>query len=365
VESLPKSTVTHLVVDPSAGLMFVAAYSEPKGSFPSGAVYPFSMDGRAVEEADVMGGEKMGIPSGLALDTVTRTVFWTDLTSREIMSCSYEGRDCEVVVISAQLHPSHITYFAGVLYWTTGSLGTVHSFNLVSKVTRQSFLILPASSHSLLFQHPALQPPASVNPCSTLPCSAVCVLSGGNESRCLYDSHRAFAHHIAGSGIQSGEADKPVLVQMVDDTPRLTGGEVGVILAVVLMLVLVVVVVVVVVLVRRRAKRVPEVELRFTSMNDTDADLWRNSTYGGESQTSRSVSPGYTNPVFRNQAKLGQETDNYEWKDYNPAPKPSSENLAARNNAAGPDSVSRASSMASLNVGEDFIGFTNDKKQLL
>ena len=45
------------------------------------------MNGNVVEAASVLGSSKTGQPSGLALDLVRQLVFWSNLTSRDLMVC--------------------------------------------------------------------------------------------------------------------------------------------------------------------------------------------------------------------------------------------------------------------------------------
>jgi len=185
VSAVPVTTVTHLALDPVAGRMFVAGYSMHQGSYPRGAVHSFTMDGKSVDGARVIGAEKTGIPGGLALDPVMGRVYWSDLTSRDISVCSYLGTNCDLVVVSSQLHPAHLTFFQGVLFWTTGSLGAVHSHNIVTGHTalRHEYT-LPPLSHSLVITHPSLHPLDLPSPCIALQCSALCLLTGPGQARC-------------------------------------------------------------------------------------------------------------------------------------------------------------------------------------
>lgn len=105
------STVTILAVDPKEGRLFAAGFTRVHSGYPSCAVYPFSMDGKPVAKAAVIGADKCGIPSVLVLDTKTRRVFWSDITSRDISVCSYEGTNCQVVISSSPNHQHFLAFY--------------------------------------------------------------------------------------------------------------------------------------------------------------------------------------------------------------------------------------------------------------
>jgi len=172
-------------VDPVVGRLFVAGYTEKPGQFPKGSIFQFKMDGSSIQDGWILGAEKIGIPSGLALDPITGRVFWLDLSSRDVTVCSYSGEGCSKVASSPQHNPAHLTFFAGELFWTTGSLGMVHSHNLVSGDTDSRHeLVLPSQSHSLRMTHDVLFMGSTSNPCSELACSDLCLLTGPSSAVC-------------------------------------------------------------------------------------------------------------------------------------------------------------------------------------
>ena len=137
VARAPEDAVTRLAVDPQAGLMFVAGYSRTPRTHPTAAIYPYTMAGQEVEEAEVLGGGKTGLVSGLALDTVKQLVFWSDLTSRDLRVCSYLGSQCGVVAVSSQPRPQGLLHFSSKLFWTSGQTGWLHSFHITTNVTEE------------------------------------------------------------------------------------------------------------------------------------------------------------------------------------------------------------------------------------
>jgi len=179
------NSLTELAVDSTAGRLFVAGYTEKNGQFPKGSIFQFKMDGSSVLEGWILGAEKTGIPSGLSLDSVTQRVYWLDLSSREVSVCSYSGQGCGKVTSSPQHNPSSLAFFAGSLYWTTGSLGMVHSHNLVTgKTALRHDLTLPSQSHSLKIVHSSMYKSSSAVLCSSLRCSDLCLLTGPASAVC-------------------------------------------------------------------------------------------------------------------------------------------------------------------------------------
>merc|ERR1719427_1868889 len=166
IVTVPVNTVTLMEVDPREGRMFIAGFSRVHGGYPRGAVYPYSMDGEPIANAKVIGAAKTGIPSGLALDTITRKVFWSDLTSRDISVCSYEGSNCQVVTTSSQNHPNFLAFYESKLYWLTGAQGFLQTYDIVSQETHSRYdLTLPAYSHGLKFVPSSLISSPPSNPC--------------------------------------------------------------------------------------------------------------------------------------------------------------------------------------------------------
>jgi len=369
VENVPKDTITQLAVDPRAGMMFVAGYSERQGAYPRGAVYPFTMDGRSVEDAEIIGADKTGIPSGLALDPVTRRVYWSDLTSRDISVCTYQGRDCRVIAVSNQPHPAHLAFFQGSLFWTTGTLGTVHSHNIVTgQSSLRMELTLPPMSHSIKFAHPSLQLPILTNPCPALSCSSLCLLTGPGQARCacaagsrpqdpnqvncipdalLAGSVRAIP--VVNLTVQSeGEVE----VQRVESGGL--GGQVGTVLGVGVVLLLALVgIIVFLVLKSRRNKKGSEGEMRLSEMAEV-SDWVTGPRLGQHSSKASAATMKEYNPSNPTNA-MPSVMQAHDWL----------ESPAVDLRKKGLDADSRASSMTSLEEEDGSYDVHKDKTRLL
>ena len=129
--------VTQVRLDPGAGLMFVAGYHRrPNQPFRTGGVYPYTMAAHPVEEADIMGSDRTGVPTGLALDTQIRKVYWTDFPSYEINMCDYFGKGCSKIIKTSHRLPNFIAFFASKLFWISGNGGDLFSYDIVGKNLR-------------------------------------------------------------------------------------------------------------------------------------------------------------------------------------------------------------------------------------
>ena len=138
-KSLPQAAVivTQIELDPVAGLMFVAGYN-PDHSHPfrTGAVYPYTLAGQPLEEANILGADKTGVPTGLTLDTQMRRVYWSYFPSLDLHMCDYWGRACHTVTKSTHDIPHFLTFFESKLYWISGVEGHLYQYDIVRQNLR-------------------------------------------------------------------------------------------------------------------------------------------------------------------------------------------------------------------------------------
>jgi len=335
--TVPVTSITLMVLDPREGRLFAAGFSRVRSGYPRGAVYPFSMDGEPVASAMVLGAEKTGIPSGLALDTRTRRVFWSDVTSRDISVCTYEGTNCQVVVTSSHSHPNFLSFYESKLYWLAGSKGLVHTHDILEEETQaRDDLSLPAYSHSLKFVHSSLTSPLPPNPCSTLNCSSLCLLTltsarcacptgsvphDSLSQSCLYPTHPAIqpakpasvqpatpASDLSStvpastpSTERQMKADAEYHDEVTMEMAENTDGKInGVTLAIVILIILVVTVVVLIFVVRFKASRKkPDVSLTFSNLAyNTPTPGLPDRELNSVQIVQRGTTVGYDNPGF-------------------------------------------------------------------
>ena len=131
--TVPIDVVNQMALDPVAGRLFVGGFTNMLRLFPVGSIFPFSMDGSPVSDGEIIKFKHIGIPTGLALDTLKHIVYWSDYTSRFISACDYDGKACHNVVRSPFPHPTSLNLFEGKLYWLTGTMSShyLHRYDIV------------------------------------------------------------------------------------------------------------------------------------------------------------------------------------------------------------------------------------------
>ena len=181
----PSPAVTKLAIDPRTGRLFVAAHFRSRTSHPKGSIHIYDMAGKPVKDAKAMNA-KIGIVTGLTLDTVKEVVFWSDATSRALRHCTYKGTNCGIITTSQQMRPAGLLLFASKLFWTAGDQGGLNTYDMLANSSHESVLFsLPAGAHSLQFSHPSLQPVERFpSPCSHLGCSHLCLLTSSLNATC-------------------------------------------------------------------------------------------------------------------------------------------------------------------------------------
>jgi len=175
--------VTHVKLDPGAGLMFVAGYhSQHNQPSRAGGIYPYTMAAHPVEDADII---VTGVPTGLTLDTEMRRVFWTDFLSFDVNMCNYNGKMCSRIIRTSHDSPKFIAFFESKLFWISGDEGHLFSYDIVGQNLSLSAK-LPSNTHSVSFTLTEMVkiPSSHHKPCSSFPCAGVCLLSGA-EAECL------------------------------------------------------------------------------------------------------------------------------------------------------------------------------------
>merc|ERR1719508_252508 len=192
IVNIEPTTATHLALDPSEGVLFVAGHSRRPHAFPEGGIWVSGMDGKSLDGVGRITGRKVGMPSGLTLDLVMKRVYWSDYTNKQILTCGYRGENFQIVTKTKQTHPSWVSFFESHLYWICGAGEKVYSHDLVSDVTDHPDVelnVLP-NSHSLKFAQESRQPKLP-NPCLQLNCGGMCLLSYGGEAVCACPSGQA------------------------------------------------------------------------------------------------------------------------------------------------------------------------------
>ncbi|XP_029457218.1 low-density lipoprotein receptor-related protein 2-like isoform X2 [Rhinatrema bivittatum] len=163
-----------LVLQPLSGLMY---WSEI-GAQPQ--IERAGMDGTSRE---VLIKEKLGWPTGLALDLLSWKIYWSDDKLKCIGYANLDGSQIKVIQLRKIQRPFSLAVFEDDVYWSEMRARTVQKVN---KRTGKNWTVLlkrHGQPYKLKVMHEVLQPKAS-NPCPNLGCSHLCLLGPGLKGSC-------------------------------------------------------------------------------------------------------------------------------------------------------------------------------------
>ena len=142
---------TSLVVDPLSGYLFFTDWGFPP------YIGRLGMDGSnftKIIQNDI------GTPIGIAIDIITKRIFWTDTHLKRIELADYNGRNRLIAIGSDQVaYPFAIAFFDGNLYWTDRANHSILTANALNGSNK--FVIMNGTVHSafdLTVFHYSLQP---------------------------------------------------------------------------------------------------------------------------------------------------------------------------------------------------------------
>ena len=167
---------TALVLDPFAGYIFFTDWKFPA------FIGRVDLDGQNFKKLVT---QDIGNPVSMAIDIVTRRIFWSDTHLRRIEFCSYNGTQRFVALGSeSTAYPFGLAFFNGLIYWTDRANDSIFSANALNgwnkTVLKQNTV---HSVFALGVYHYSLQPAGS-NPCglNNGGCSHLCLISAGGAS---------------------------------------------------------------------------------------------------------------------------------------------------------------------------------------
>ncbi len=142
----------------------------------SAGVYRANTDGtgvRAIVNSDD------GWINDLAVDTVTRRLYWVDAHSDRIESVNFDGGDRRIILDSMAKHPFYLETFEGYLYWTDWRTSEIHFCDKVDGSNMGSLYEDPDSVPMGISVHHSLleRTDDEFNACSQSDCSFLCVLA--------------------------------------------------------------------------------------------------------------------------------------------------------------------------------------------
>ncbi|XP_028269129.1 very low-density lipoprotein receptor [Parambassis ranga] len=143
-----------------------------------------------IERAGMDGSERravvnssLGWPGGVAVDTFSDRIYWTDERLRAIGSSTLDGEDIQILEMKETTNPFSVAVFNDVLYWSDAKKRVVQAAHKISGKKRQVLLKRPRQPFAVKIIHPLLQM-ASENPCEKMDCPFLCVLAPGPRAVC-------------------------------------------------------------------------------------------------------------------------------------------------------------------------------------
>nr|XP_033771431.1 low-density lipoprotein receptor-related protein 2-like [Geotrypetes seraphini] len=163
-----------LVLQPLSGLMYWSEIgAEPQ-------IERAGMDGTSRE---VLIKEKLGWPTGLALDLLSWKIYWSDDKLKCIGFASLDGSHIKLIQLKKIQRPFSLSVFEDDVYWSEMKARSVQKVNKKTGKNWTLFIRRHDQPYSLKIMHEVLQPQAT-NPCPNLGCSHLCLLGPGLKGSC-------------------------------------------------------------------------------------------------------------------------------------------------------------------------------------
>jgi DNA-binding beta-propeller fold protein YncE len=129
---------TTLVLDPFAGYLFFTDWHYPP------FIGRLGMDGTNFTKIVT---QDIGTPIGLAIDRITKRIWWTDTHLKRIEFSDYNGRNRFVAVGSDQTaYPFAIAFYDGLIYWTDRANHSIYSADALNGTNKT--VVVQGTIHS-------------------------------------------------------------------------------------------------------------------------------------------------------------------------------------------------------------------------
>ncbi|XP_049944498.1 vitellogenin receptor-like [Schistocerca serialis cubense] len=181
VPAVSGSRIGNIAVDPLAGFLF---WTEMSALVEKG-------EAGSIRRADLAGGGRtvlvqsgLGSLSGLALDTVRRTVYWADASFQVVESATYDGEERTAVFTSEVKRPKRLVLFEDKLYWLPEHSGFLMQCKLFTKGQRCRSIHINVYDGDYLTIMQESRQRAGVNPCEHHRCSHMCAITP-RGAKCL------------------------------------------------------------------------------------------------------------------------------------------------------------------------------------
>ncbi|XP_068576830.1 very low-density lipoprotein receptor isoform X3 [Cebidichthys violaceus] len=117
-----------------------------------------------IERAGMDGSERtavvnssLGWPGGVAVDTISERVYWTDERLRAIGSATLDGDDIRILQMKETTNPFSLAVFNDMLYWSDAKKRVVLAAHKISGKNHQVLLKRPGQPFGVKVIHPLLQ----------------------------------------------------------------------------------------------------------------------------------------------------------------------------------------------------------------
>ncbi|XP_070690670.1 very low-density lipoprotein receptor [Pempheris klunzingeri] len=143
-----------------------------------------------IERAGMDGSERMAVvnsslgwPGGVAVDTISDRVYWTDERLRAIGSATLDGHDIRILQMKETTNPFSLAVFNDMLYWSDAKKRMVLAAHKISGKNHKVLLKRPRQPFGVKIIHQLFQMGIK-SPCEKMTCSHMCVLALGPKAVC-------------------------------------------------------------------------------------------------------------------------------------------------------------------------------------
>ncbi|XP_072243174.1 vitellogenin receptor Yl [Leuresthes tenuis] len=162
-----------LVLLPPKGLMFWTEI---------GSIVKIERAGMDGSDRKAVVNSSLGWPGGIAVDTISDRIYWTDERLRVIGSATLDGDNLQILQMKETTNPFSVAVFNDMLYWSDAKRRLVQAAKLSGK-NHQVILKRLRQPFAVKIIHPTLQMDTG-SPCKKTACSHMCVLAPGRKAVC-------------------------------------------------------------------------------------------------------------------------------------------------------------------------------------
>ncbi|KAF7654632.1 hypothetical protein LDENG_00066940 [Lucifuga dentata] len=163
-----------LALLPQKGLMFWTEI---------GSMVKIERAGMDGSERTVVVNSSLGWPGGVAVDSVSDRVYWTDERLRAVGSATLDGNDIRILQLKESTNPFSLAVFNDMIYWSDPRKRMVQAAHKITGKNHQVLLKRLRQPFAVKVIHPLLQMSAE-SPCDKMDCSHFCVLAPGPRAVC-------------------------------------------------------------------------------------------------------------------------------------------------------------------------------------